>query len=936
MGDPCFGRVELLTDSLLPADARIRAAIAVGSPGLYQCLRDTRPTDGDVTEPRRKLLRYLIRMCTRATPFGLFAGVGEARWGAATELAIESTAARTRTRPDMEWLSLRLRDLESRIEVRRKLRLLTNPAAFFYGGRVILSKQQLPDASDGVGVSVRATNVVRRALELALHPIEYAELVSSLAETSSSATPDKIEALLTQLWQSGLLLTELRPAPTAPDPILHLVRRLETVPEAADIHAEITELVVAAKAWDGLPEAERGGAFVELASAGGRPAQVSGATASEKPQAKIRVQVDMALGLRGALLLEDVGLEAARAAELLLRMTPSRAGLRYLAAYREDFLARYGLAREVALLELLDPECGLLYAMRRMDLSDDKRDPVVIDIATRALFERRQVVALDDATIRRLETYQLTAQTAPISLDINVVLAAPSRESLDRGDFQLIVGPVMGAQAAGRVLGRFADMLPGAGNELACILRAEQALTPHELWAELVDVPPDPRGTNVAIRPAVTAYEIPVGALPSVSRDHVIPLTELVVGVRDDRFYVRWPQRDVDVLVRTGHMLHPAKSAGVAQFLADVSRDGRAVFTGFQWGPAKGFPFLPRVQVGRIVLSLAQWRLAVSDARRALRAAESGPFAEAVAQWRLHWKVPRHVYLSDLDHRLLLDLEHPLHVEELRREILRLPADGHVELQEALPGIDDAWLQGEDGHYLCELAVSLVQDPGKIGDRAALVPAPHRAPEPLTAPVVRRPPGSEWLFLKLYTAKFLEEELIADPVRRFAQHVVERGLADQWFFIRYADPELHVRLRFRGDPQKMLAELVPTAFAWLGTLMDQRLCSRFAVDTYDREVERYGGLDGMRIAESIFAVEQRCGLRTASTVGARALALRPHRPRGIDGDRATRGARPGRASSSRLVAGARPDPCARRFRWRVPDSPRPTARAFARTAAPGQ
>jgi hypothetical protein len=293
-------------------------------------------------------------------------------------------------------------------------------------------------------------------------------------------------------------------------------------------------------------------------------------------------------------------------------------------------------------------------------------------------------------------------------------LAAPSRESLDRGDFQLIVGPVMGAQAAGRVLGRFADMLPGAGNELACIQRAEQALTPNELWAELVDVPPDPRGTNVAIRPAVTAHEIPVGALPSVSREHVIPLTELVVGVRDDRFYVRWPQRDVEVLVRTGHMLHPAKSAGVAQFLADVSRDGRAVFTAFQWGPAKGFPFLPRIQVGRIVLSLAQWRLAVSDARSALRTAQPGPFAEALAQWRLHWNVPRHVYLSDLDHRLLLDLEHPLHVEELRREILRLPADGHVELQEALPGIDDAWLQGEDGHYLCELAVSLVQDPSKI------------------------------------------------------------------------------------------------------------------------------------------------------------------------------------------------------------------------------
>jgi thiopeptide-type bacteriocin biosynthesis protein len=92
-------------------------------------------------------------------------------------------------------------------------------------------------------------------------------------------------------------------------------------------------------------------------------------------------------------------------------------------------------------------------------------------------------------------------------------------------------------------------------------------------------------------------------------------------------------------------------------------------------------------------------------------------------------------------------------------------------------------------------------------------------------------------------------------VRRFACQAVARGLADAWFFVRYADPDLHVRLRFRGDPRKLVAELVPAAFAWLGGLVDERLCTRFVVDTYDREVERYGGPEGMRIAEAIFAAD---------------------------------------------------------------------------------
>jgi thiopeptide-type bacteriocin biosynthesis protein len=37
--------------------------------------------------------------------------------------------------------------------------------------------------------------------------------------------------------------------------------------------------------------------------------------------------------------------------------------------------------------------------------------------------------------------------------------------------------------------------------------------------------------------------------------------------------------------------------------------------------------------------------------------------------------------------------------------------------------------------------------------------------------------------------------------------------------------------------------------------MAEGLCSRFVFDTYDREVERYGGMAGIQIAESIFAAD---------------------------------------------------------------------------------
>jgi thiopeptide-type bacteriocin biosynthesis protein len=438
---------------------------------------------------------------------------------------------------------------------------------------------------------------------------------------------------------------------------------------------------------------------------------------------------------------------------------------------------------------------------------------------------------------------------------VNVLVAAASREALARGAYQLVVGPVAGAQAAGRLLGRFSDMLPQAEGELAAILEVEEQLAPGTLCAEIVDVPLDAHGANVLLRTPVAQHEVPVGGRASVPADRVVPLRELVVGVRNDRFYVRWPRKNVDVVLRQGHMLNNVSSIGLVKFLADVSRDGCPVFTGFQWGPAKTFPFLPRVQVGRLVLSLAQWRLSARVVQGELRAGDAAGFGDRLGSWRKHWNVPRHVYLSDQDNRLLLDLEQPAHVEELRREMRCCPEDAFVELQEGLPGPDDAWLEGEGGHYVCELTVSVVQDAEKRS-RTASAPAPV-APARELPPrsTVVRPPGSEWLYLKLYVAHFLEEDLISGPVRKFAQHVVERGLAADWFFVRYADPSPHVRLRFRGDAATRTASLVPVVLAWLERLVAEQTCQRFVIDTYDREVERYGGVHGIGLAERIAAID---------------------------------------------------------------------------------
>ena len=79
-------------------------------------------------------------------------------------------------------------------------------------------------------------------------------------------------------------------------------------------------------------------------------------------------------------------------------------------------------------------------------------------------------------------------------------------------------------------------------------------------------------------------------------------------------------------------------------------------------------------------------------------------------------------------------------------------------------------------------------------------------------------------------------------------------MSDCWFFVRYVDPAPHVRLRFHGNPDVLVGTLISQLSRWANDLVLGGVCERFGFDTYERELERYGGDDGTLLAEAIFTV----------------------------------------------------------------------------------
>jgi thiopeptide-type bacteriocin biosynthesis protein len=137
------------------------------------------------------------------------------------------------------------------------------------------------------------------------------------------------------------------------------------------------------------------------------------------------------------------------------------------------------------------------------------------------------------------------------------------------------------------------------------------------------------------------------------------------------------------------------------------------------------------------------------------------------------------------------------------------------------------------------------------------------APAPIQrrVPVYPDPPpsvfhvGSEWLYAKLYTGSATADRVLCEVIRDVAARALSTGAADRWFFLRYADPGWHLRFRLHGDPDRLWTDVFPDLRRRAAPLLADGRIAKLVLTTYERESDRYGGPDGIELAESIFQAD---------------------------------------------------------------------------------
>ncbi|WP_326809026.1 thiopeptide-type bacteriocin biosynthesis protein [Streptomyces sp. NBC_01775] len=886
----------------LVEDPVVREAIEVSSASLAATLakaEDGAPVpDAKLRRATLAVTRYVLRMTGRPTPFGLLAGVHTARLGGETSVRTGSLH-RKHARPDAAWLDEIVRGLHHDGEAREALLVVVNNLCAVRGDRLVLpyvraargasSSEPVPHE-----MTVGYSPVVRAAVEAARRPLSFAALRGAVQDSFPEAGREDVERLLVGLLDREVLLTDAGARQDRPDQLAYVNSRLSgtTSATAAGLRRVAGLLGSYAEAapgagrdtWRAALSAMREVRATSAATSATTGAATFRATGTEAaggagddgahPPIHVDLRVDSDVRLPYA-----VADEVTRAAGVLWRLAPAEGQYAHLTEYHRAFLDRYGTDRPVLVREVLDPHLGLgapagyrvpssdrgpsdpESAMPYSSARDEALGQAVHEVLTAGTGAE---LVLDERLLAQLAPEQSGAALPPGSLDLCVQPLARSAAALAAGDFRLVVAN--GSYSAGAMAGRFAHLIDAERDLAALHSEADRGSGrgpggPVDGPGGPVDGPGGPggpgpeaplpvqlffqprgaRSNNVARVPRLAAHAVCVGCFPDPedTPEHGIGLDDVAVGATGERLFLVRASTGREISVLRPSMLNITTEApNTARFLAGVGMSGLRPWAPWQWSRLDALPCLPRVRHGRTVLSPARWRPPPELRDRRL---DEKDWLRALERWRGRYAVPDVLRVSVLDHHLDLDLTAPAHQQLLRTQLV----GRSVPLVQESPLADPAEL-GWSGGYATEVVVPLVP----VRPRPAAPRAPRAA-----ASRVRHAPGGEWLYAKVYAARDRLDTLLVRELPPLLARV--EGDVDRWFFLRYADPGAHLRLRLHGEPGAIRERVLPALHEWAASAAAEGAIRKLVLDTYEPETDRYGGPAALTPAERLFHADSR-------------------------------------------------------------------------------
>ncbi|KZW99026.1 lantibiotic dehydratase [Pseudoalteromonas luteoviolacea] len=860
-----FGEEGADTNLLLSAwlaTPGVEEAIYLASPSLLERIElwRTKPDSKQGKKVAHALIKYMVRMCSRPTPFGLFSGIHKGTIASNTALTPADHLDDSRkTRLDMFYLSALKEHFIKHASRSDNLTYKPNSSHYFVAEQCRYIETYLSDDTMQYRLSaVESDEYFRFALALAKPGVSFNELVSRFAGHYPEAEQEEVESYIQDLIDEGVLLADI-PLPLTGDSPDHAL--LKSISEIKEFDAA-DKLATALSQIDKLDEASSGEItpYKQLLS--------HLESLPVKAEENKLFQSDIYRAFEQCSLSEMEIKRVQKQLELIAGLTvtePSSGLSQFISQFNSRFEGQF-----VSLDVILDDESGIgistetgyeapLVAGLNLARSGSNKATVpevsmIENLVERALSlpenRDKDCVVLKSKELKPKVNNQEAVQNFPFSFGTMLSLFED-----DKGHpvykFNGCYGP-----SSANLLGRFCHLDSELKEAVTQHLEQEQAHSESVVFAEVVHMP-EGRPGNVIARPHLRDYEIVFMADSSLDEDYQIPLSDLHVWVEGQKVKL-WSKRlDKQVIPRlsSAHN-YSARSLSAYKFLCMLqNQEGRAPHFRMPSSTERA-AFVPRVMLDNLILSEKVWRIERTELEAI---SKKGQFnREKLDAFIAKYTLDAQVSFAISDNVLQLDLRNP----EMFA-ILLAETKGHtnVELKEVLSNSYRSRVVDNKGmRYSNEVIVPFINEHAKAHTHFSDDPHANIT----AAPIKRRfSAGSEWLSLKIYSGNSLVEQLLTEELLPLIEQSAE--LYDKWFFIRYGDPDWHIRLRFHGDPSLLCGQLLPRLNSLLDPKIESGELHKVELMTYEREVERYGGPESMSLVESLFMHDSRliaqvCGL----------------------------------------------------------------------------
>ncbi|MBB6503026.1 lantibiotic dehydratase [Pedobacter cryoconitis] len=828
--------------------------VYLASTELWKELKKTKSLD-DKEKLKRSFFKYWVRSCTRCTPFGTFAGSAVVNLsGNETSLIIgDSRNHARRTRLDMNYIALIHEEIEKIPQVQQQLYLVRNNSIyetyfdFRYAEYYIKNDQRVYNLT-----SVEKTHYLKEILNLAKVPQTINDLAVKLSDISD-VTIDEASDFIKEMWDSQLLVSEFNIYVTGKEPLEKLIEQLERFEGIEELKNVLKEITYS------LKHPKVGVEYLlELEAI-----LINRFKIKDLP--KNLIQTDLVLSTASNEINEDLVQTIVKQSKDLMFLA-RELRLNALDDFKKRYLNRYE-QQEIPLVFALDADLGVGYAGAIEEATGGGKWINDLRVSFNPSERNIQYDHITEFVISKFEDYLINGLSQIEIFDTDVksfkrytenyifpssmyILGSlfKKNNSLNSNNFLFSMSSFSGP-SAGNLLGRFTHSDDKLFECAKQIMDFEKTNDPDVIHAEIVHLPQSRVG-NILLRKTLREYEIPYLGNSGLPNEFQIPIEDLMVSVSQNEVILRDRRNNKRIIPKltTAHNFR-SKSLPIYEFLCDLQFQGMSSPAIWDWGPLANLKFLPRVTYKDLILRKSRWKVSESD----ILDFENLEFNSHFQEFKNKWKIPDKVVISEHDNQLLIDFNN---IESIELFISYIKKHKTIIIEEFLFEESNCIVKDVFGaSYTNEIIIPVSLNYERKGSSIN---------KSVNDTIQKKfGPGSEWLYFKIYSGPKANEMVLKDYILNFIEKSLNKNLFEKFYFIRYRDDSAHTRIRFYNDDPKKQALIQREFMKVLQPLIDNKLIHKIVIDTYIRELERYG-IDLIEESETIFFNDSLAVLRFIS------------------------------------------------------------------------